>query len=112
LPPGAPAGRGRCGAMGTQGDRIMPDVIPGRQALKIAYFNNFAGVLNGNPMAYGATVLEATQLMAQTQDLNNAWEGAMDPSTRTRGSIALKDNLLEVVEQHVRGISRRIQANP
>jgi hypothetical protein len=86
--------------------------FPSKDALLVTWANTFASVLSASPATYNATAPTATAFSALATALSNAYETAMEPATRTRGSISAKNSAKLAMKLEARKIVRAIYANP
>jgi hypothetical protein len=82
--------------------------FPVRDALLVSWANNFASVLSSDPGLYGATPEIAASFMTTANNLAAAYATAMEPSTRTKGVIASKNDAITAMKIAARAIVRVI----
>lgn len=87
------------------------DYIPARDAELIEWGNNFVTLLVANPLLYGITAPEAAQLQALYNDFRASWLLAVDPGTRSKPTVAEKDEDKALFVFAARRAAQRIKLN-
>jgi hypothetical protein len=86
--------------------------FPTRDSLLVTWANTFASVLSASPATYNSTAAIATAFQTVANDLASAYETCMEPATRTKGTIAQKNQARQTMKFEARKIVRAIYANP
>ena len=90
----------------------MSDWISRQDAVLVQQAQDFSTYVSANAAALGLLPIDATGLAADVLALKSANDLAESPSTRTEITIGLRDTSRGVVISRMRGLGRRIQANP
>jgi hypothetical protein len=72
---------------------------------------NFAGNILAAPSTYGLTPAEAAHIMDKFVRFDEAYKVAANPDTRTRPSIAVKDDARHILQNTISNYSAHIRAN-
>jgi hypothetical protein len=86
--------------------------IPAKDADFDAWIQNFNTLLTANPTNYGLVAADATAVDAVTDPWVTAYPIAINPATRTSGTIATKDAARATAEATIRPYAIRIRNNP
>lgn len=84
--------------------------FPSKDALLVAWANNFASILSANFAAYGCTSAQATAFQALADNLASSYATAIEPSTRTKGTIAAKNSAKDAMKEMARNLALIIYA--
>ncbi len=84
--------------------------FPTKDALIVTWANTFASVLSSSPTTYGATPAIATEFQTLATNLENAYLTSQEPATRTKGTIASKQEAKQAMKEACRKIVRVIYA--
>jgi hypothetical protein len=84
--------------------------FPRRQADLVTWANTFASVLSASPTTYGSTAPIATAFSAKATALQTAYTTATTPTTRTKATIASKNDAIDAMKVAARPIVKTIYA--
>jgi hypothetical protein len=84
--------------------------FPSKDALLVAWANNFASILTAEFAAYGCTAPQAAAFQALADDLASSYATAIEPSTRTKGTVAAKNAAKEAMKISARNLALIIYA--
>ncbi|MGB7159618.1 MAG: hypothetical protein WBD40_16240 [Tepidisphaeraceae bacterium] len=84
--------------------------FPTKDAQVVTWANTFASVLSASPLPYGATPAIATAFQTLATNLENAYTTSQEPATRTKGTIASKNEARALMKEAARKIVRVIYA--
>lgn len=91
----------------------MPrDFLPSKDADLLAWSSNFSTRITATPTAFGLVAAQATAYAALHSSFASALTVATDPGTRTRGTVAAKNDARAPLRAEARELSRIIQAFP
>lgn len=90
----------------------MPDWLPTRDTSILPFALNLSGRVSAEPGAFGFSVAEAAALAGDVAAYQAALAVALTPSTRTKTSVAGKDQLKGRLVATLRAAARRIRADP
>jgi hypothetical protein len=85
--------------------------IPSREAEMDNWINNFKTLIAAGPATYGLTAPEAASITAAYNAWHAAYLAATNPTTRTKATVATKNEQKMNVLLVVRGFAATIQAN-
>lgn len=88
------------------------DFIPTKDAELLAWSANFSAMITADPTEYGLTAPQATAYAALHAAFAAALETATEPSTRTRGTVAAKDDARAPLKAMARELARIANAYP
>jgi hypothetical protein len=91
---------------------VKAQYIPGPDGLANAWLVAFAATIAAAQADYKVTLAESTQIGVVTAAFNVALETATNPNTRTKATVAAKDQARATAELYVRPIATRISADP
>lgn len=86
--------------------------MPDKQAEAVLWSANFAELVTNDPDSYGLTSVQAGAFGAVNAALQTAFVAAANPQTRTRASVARKDDAMEAMRASARGLVSIIQGTP
>lgn len=89
----------------------MADFIPQSNDGFRNWVISFAGGIAADPPRYMMTVAEAAHLSKVVNDFLAAYQVAIDPETRTKGTIAAKDDALHIAKSLCRQYAKLIKDN-
>jgi len=89
-----------------------PAYIPAPDSLFAAWSANFSTLLTASPTTYGLLAGDAVAVAAAQATWLAAYNTAVNPPTRTSGTIAAKDAARAALEAMVRPLAVRIILNP
>lgn len=89
-----------------------PDYLPRRDADLDVWAANFSQRLSASPESFGATAPEAEQVAGLVEAFHLARSVALNPQSRTKPAVALKDQARRQLTAVLRPLVRRIQAFP
>jgi hypothetical protein len=89
----------------------VSNYLPGRDAELDTWLNNFQTLITANPTSYGLVAGDATAITAAYTSWHAAYLAAVNPSTRTQGTVATKNTQKANVKGVVRGYAATIRAN-
>lgn len=85
--------------------------IPSKDAELDVWCENFATYIKGDPAAYGLSAADAVVIENQYIIFHDAYVAAVNPSTRTKLTVAEKDGEKVTLLQIVRSYAAQIRAN-
>ena len=88
------------------------DFLPTKDAELLAWSANFSELISGDPTLYGLTAGQATAYAALHAAFAAALETAVEPSTRTRGAVAAKNDARTPLKAMARELARIANALP
>lgn len=89
-----------------------PAYVPAPDSLFTSWLDNFSALLTASPTTYGLIAGDAVAVAAVTATYDAAYALAVNPPTRTSGTIADKDAARFAAEALVRPLAVRIIRNP
>lgn len=89
-----------------------PSYIPAPDSLFALWLDNFSTLLTASPTTYGLVAGDATAVAGVNTPFQAAYLLAINPATRTSGTIADKDAARAAAEALVRPLAVRIIRNP
>lgn len=90
----------------------MSKWLPSRDTQLLPFAQNFSAKITASPTSFGLTTADATSLAAAVTAYDSALATALNPTTRTKSTIAAKDLAKAQMVAIVRSQAKRIQANP
>lgn len=90
----------------------MANWLPNRETDLLPFVTNFAQKIQAALTSYGLTAPEAVALSSLVGAFSQSLATALNPTTRTKTTIAAKDLAKAQVVATVRSYAKRIQANP
>lgn len=91
----------------------MSNVFPPRQDAELAaYTPLFSAKITATPTAFGLVAADATAFATVSTAWVNAYNLAVDPSTRTKATVAAKNLAKANVLISLRSLAKRIEATP
>ena len=88
------------------------EFLPTRDALLLSWSSNFSSLISAGAVSYGLTTSQATAYAALHSAFAAAYATAIEPSTRTRSAISIKDNCRSLLKANARLLARIVQAAP
>lgn len=88
------------------------DFLPTKDAELLAWSANFSELISGDPTLYGLTAGQATEYATLHAAFAAALETATEPSTRTRGAVAAKNDARTPLKAMARELARITNAVP
>ena len=85
--------------------------LPTRDPELDSWLNNFQTLIAATPTNYGLVTSDATAITAAYTSWHLAYQAAVNPSTRTHGTVATKNTQKRNVTSVVRGYAATIRAN-
>ena len=85
--------------------------IPAREADMDNWINNFKTLIAASPTTYGLVTADGTALTNAYNAWHTAYLAATNPTTRTKATVATKNEQKPIVLGVVRGYANTIQAN-
>jgi hypothetical protein len=122
----AAAAGGRCGggpgvsmpwqprrntASGPEACFMGTSYLPTRDADLDTWLNNFQTLIGAAPASYGLVASDATAITAAYTSWHTAYLAAVNPTTRTHGTVSTKNTQKANVSSVVRGYAATIRAN-
>ena len=89
----------------------MPNYIPSRDADLDAWANNFKTLIAATPTNYGLTAADGTAISNSFNAWHTAFLNATNPTTRTRATVAAKNDQKRLMLGVLRGYAATIRAN-
>ena len=89
----------------------MPSYIPLKDSLCKDWLSNFASRITASPSTYGLTAGEATTIQNAYNAFASAYTIAIDPSTRTKSTVADKDAMKAAALAIVRPYAQLVRRN-
>ena len=90
----------------------MPEgYIPAEDSLALTWMQFFSAGIAANPALYGVSVADATAIGNAVNDFDATYQVAMDPATRTKVTVAAKDDARTSAEQICRQFATLIKYN-
>src|SRR4051794_25789475 len=90
----------------------MADFIPTKDADLKPFAVNMSAKITLAPTTYGLVAGDATALATLVTGFSSAYDVAVNPTTRTKGTVAAKDTARTILVADIRSLARRIQATP
>jgi len=90
----------------------MPDFLPSKDALLLSWSANFSTKITATPTAYGLVAAQATAYAALNTTYSTTYATAINPATRTKGTILAKNDARIPLRASARNLARIIQAFP
>jgi hypothetical protein len=94
------------------GDVMSKDFIPSREGERVTYSFNFKERIVAAPTLYGLTADQATAYAALHDDFAEAYQAAIDPSTRTPAAITAKNTAMDLLIAKLRQLAGIVQKCP
>jgi hypothetical protein len=88
------------------------DFLPTKDAELLAWSTSFSEKITATPTAFGLTAPQSTAYVGLHSAWSNALAIATDPTTRTRGSIAAKNDARTPMKAMARELARIVNAFP
>ena len=85
--------------------------IPAEDSLALTWMQVFSAGIAANPALYGVSVADATAISNAVSDFDATYQVAMDPATRTKVTVAEKDDARTSAEQICRQFATLIKYN-
>jgi hypothetical protein len=89
-------------------DSYMPD----KQADQVLWSQTFVNVVGAAAAAYGVSATLMTAFETINTTLQTAWTAAIEPSTRTKGVVAAKNDALKAMKAAAKNLVSIIQGTP
>src|SRR4051812_34286236 len=86
------------------------DYLPAKDADLLAWAQNASTLITAAPTSYGLTVGIASTFSGVVTGFDGALSVALAPSTRTRGSIATKNEKKKLLKANARAWAKIVQA--
>ncbi len=86
--------------------------MPAKQAEQVQWAATFMSVVGGQAAQYGVSAALMTEFDALNNTLQSAWSAAVEPSTRTKGTVAAKDAALREMKRAAKNLVSIIQGTP
>jgi hypothetical protein len=91
----------------------MPkDFLPSKDAELLSWSSGFSSKITATPTAYGLVAAQATAYAALNTAFSTAYATAINPPTRTVGTVAAKNDAKTPLRAMARELARIIQAYP
>jgi hypothetical protein len=90
----------------------MPDFLPSSDTDLLNWGNSFSEKITATPTAYGLVATQSAAFAALLGIYSDALAIAIDPTTRTRSTIATKDEAKTPLKANARDLARIINAFP
>lgn len=85
--------------------------IPTRDSVLLLWAQNFSSLITANPTMYGLGTGDATTIAGYTSAYSAALTTAVDPSTKTKASVAAKDSAKATMLVTLRPYAQQIKNN-
>lgn len=86
--------------------------MPAKQAAQVLWSQNFHTVTSGKTNQYGLTADQVAAFATVNTTLQAAWAAVMEPSTRTKPTVAAKDDALRAMKAVARNLVSVVQGTP
>jgi len=90
----------------------MPDFIPRKDCDLVAWLQRFVAELENEPAAFGLDDAELKRAREASDSFCQSVRHALAAHRRAQGAVATKNHERNAVEETVRMLARKIQANP
>jgi hypothetical protein len=88
------------------------DYLPTREAELKDWLANASDKITAAPTTYALTAAQATTFSGLVSSFNTAYTAAVNPDTRTKGTILAKNDAMDAVKAYARQLVRIVQAAP
>jgi hypothetical protein len=91
---------------------MAKDFLPSKDADLLAWSVNWSARITSTPTAYGLTAAMATAYSTLHDSFASLLSRATEPSTRTRGAVAAKNDARRLLKAQARDLARIVNAFP
>lgn len=91
---------------------MAANFLPGKDAELLSWSSNFSTKISAAATTYGLTTSQATSYASLQSAFASAYATAIAPSTRTRGTVAAKNDARKTLKSNARMLARIVQATP